>query len=162
MNNATLPFHQESFLEDVSSILSSGEVSGLFDHEDYEQIFLELKKEALKSGVRDTKEAIFQFFLQRAKLKLHIVLSTTPSGSAFRHRCRLYPSLINCSTIDWYDKWPLDALQSVAVSFLETIELAADEESNDVLKRSLSRAFVEVHKSVEEQTQKFYEEMRRR
>ena len=91
-----------------------------------------------------------------------MVLSTTPAGSSFRRRCRLYPPLINCCTIDWFDKWPLDALQSVAVSFLETSELSKDQESNRVLVANVSKVFVEVHKSVEEETQKFYDELRRR
>lgn len=122
---------------------------------------MDLKREAVHQGIQDTKEAIFQFFLQRVSEKLHIVLSTTPAGSCFRRRCRLYPSLINCCTIDWFDKWPLDALQSVAVSFLENSELSKGQESNSALVASISKVFVEVHKSVEE-TQKFYDELRRR
>ena len=152
---------QDEFLEDVTSVLS-GEISILFDHEDLERISLDLKREAVHQGIQDTKEAIFQFFLQRVSEKLHIVLSTTPAGSCFRRRCRLYPSLINCCTIDWFDKWPLDALQSVAVSFLENSELSKGQESNSALVASLSKVFVEVHKSVEEETQKFYDELRRR
>ena len=153
---------QDEFLEDVTSFLSGGELSILFDHEDLELIFLDLKKEAVSQGVPDTKEGIFHFFLQRAKENIHVVLSTTPAGSSFRRRCRLYPPLINCCTIDWFDKWPLDALQSVAVSFLETAELDKDPGSNRALIASVSKVFVEAFKSVEEETQKFYDELRRR
>ena len=116
----------------------------------------------MNQGIPDTKEAIFQFFLQRVKQKLHVVLSTTPAGTSFRRRCRLYPPLINCCTIDWFDKWPLDALQSVAISFLEASELGKERESNDALMASVSKIFVEVYRSVEEETQKFYDELHRR
>ena len=27
-------------------------------------------------------------------------------GSSFRINCRMFPSLINCCTIDWFDRWP--------------------------------------------------------
>ena len=146
----------------MTSILSGGEIASLFDHEDLERISLDLKREAIHQGIQDTKEAIFQFFVQRVRKKLHVVLSTTPAGTSFRRRCRLYPPLINCCTIDWFDKWPLDALQSVAISFLETSGLAEDQESNSALMASVSKVFVEVYRSVEEETQKFYDELHRR
>ena len=146
----------------MTSILTGGDISSLYDHEDLERISLDLKREAIHQGVADTKEAIFQFFLQRVKKKLHLVLSTTPAGSSFRRHCRLYPPLINCCTIDWFDKWPLDALQSVAISFLEMSELGKDQESNSALLASVSKVFVEVYNSVEKETQKFYDELRRR
>jgi dynein heavy chain len=30
----------------------------------------------------------------------------------------MFPSLINCTTIDWFDKWPYDALLGVSSRFL--------------------------------------------
>ena len=50
--------------------------------------------------------------------RLHIVLAFSPIGAAFRTRCRMFPSLVNCCTIDWFNAWPEDALYSVAESFL--------------------------------------------
>lgn len=35
-----------------------------------------------------------------------------------RRRCRMFPSLVNCCTIDWFTKWPNDALLSVAQTFI--------------------------------------------
>lgn len=35
----------------------------------------------------------------------------------------MFPSLINCCTIDWFESWPTEALQTVAESFTEQIEL---------------------------------------
>ncbi|XP_032239531.2 dynein axonemal heavy chain 6 isoform X3 [Nematostella vectensis] len=153
---------KDMFLEDVSSILSTGEVPNMFDHEDYENIFLELKGEVLRSGIQDTKEATFNFFIHRVRKKLHVVISTSPVGPSFRQRCRLYPSLINCCTIDWYDKWPQDALRSVAVSYLESMEFEVVEVPDKAaLKRSLASAFVQVHQDVEDDTDRFYKELQR-
>lgn len=41
----------------------------------------------------------------------------------FRARLRQFPSLVNCCTIDWFNEWPAEALQSVASSFLSEIPL---------------------------------------
>jgi dynein heavy chain len=42
------------------------------------------------------------------------VLAFSPVGDAFRNRLRLFPSLVTCTTINWFTLWPQDALQSVA------------------------------------------------
>lgn len=47
----------------------------------------------------------------------------SPIGDAFRNRLRMFPSLINCCTIDWFHAWPEDALEMVAHKFLEDVEL---------------------------------------
>lgn len=47
----------------------------------------------------------------------------SPIGDAFRNRLRMFPSLINCCTIDWFHAWPDDALEMVAYKFLEDVEL---------------------------------------
>lgn len=49
----------------------------------------------------------------------------SPIGDSFRNRVRNFPSLVNCTTIDWFSEWPKDALQSVAVRFLGEIEMDA-------------------------------------
>jgi len=58
---------------------------------------------------------------------LHIVLCMSPVGSAFRTRCRMFPSLVNCCTIDWFTEWPREALLSVSRSFFEPVQIGTDE-----------------------------------
>jgi dynein heavy chain len=53
------------------------------------------------------------------KENLHVVLGFSPLGDAFSRRLRMFPSLINCCTIDWFQAWPTDALESVAQEFME-------------------------------------------
>uniref|UniRef100_A0A8B9YYG6 Dynein axonemal heavy chain 3 n=1 Tax=Bos mutus grunniens TaxID=30521 RepID=A0A8B9YYG6_BOSMU len=50
-------------------------------------------------------------------------LAMSPIGDAFRNRLRMFPSLINCCTIDWFQSWPTDALELVANKFLEDVEV---------------------------------------
>ena len=46
--------------------------------------------------------ALFNFFIERVRNQLHIVLAMSPIGDAFRTRLRKFPSLVNCCTIDWF------------------------------------------------------------
>ena len=36
---------------------------------------------------------------------------------------RMFPSLVNCCTIDWFTEWPEDALEKVATKFLEDMDM---------------------------------------
>lgn len=54
----------------------------------------------------------------QVKRNLHMVLSFSPVGGEFRERLRKFPSLVNCTTIDWFSEWPRDALHTVATQFL--------------------------------------------
>jgi len=54
----------------------------------------------------------------KVRRNLHIVLSFSPVGDAFRERLRKFPSLVNCTSIDWFTAWPKDALANVATNML--------------------------------------------
>ncbi len=45
---------------------------------------------------------MWRAFINRVRDNLHLVLAMSPVGEAFRARCRQFPSLINCCTIDWW------------------------------------------------------------
>ena len=38
----------------------------------------------------------------------------------------MFPSLVNCCTIDWFTEWPKEALLSVAETFFENVDLGED------------------------------------
>uniref|UniRef100_A0AAY4DWD2 AAA+ ATPase domain-containing protein n=1 Tax=Denticeps clupeoides TaxID=299321 RepID=A0AAY4DWD2_9TELE len=125
----------EEFLEDINNILNSGEVPNLFEKDDLEQVL---------AATRPKAKEIFQFFISRVREKLHIVLCMSPVGDTFRSRCRMFPSLVNCCTIDWFDQ------VSPASVFLYLVSA------------SLSEMCVEIHTSVSEMAERFYSELRRR
>jgi dynein heavy chain len=45
-----------------------------------------------------------------------MVLAFSPVGEAFRRRIRTFPSLVNCTTIDWFLPWPEEALRNTALN----------------------------------------------
>lgn len=49
------------------------------------------------------------------------MLCFSPIGDDFRRRVRMFPSLVNCCTIDWFFEWPEDALATVATKFISSI-----------------------------------------
>ncbi|EGD81605.1 dynein heavy chain 2 [Salpingoeca rosetta] len=113
----------EDFLEDINNILSSGEVPNLFPAEEMEEVFSDLRPEAKKAAVEDTPSSLTKFFIERVRNNLHVVLCMSPVGEAFRNRLRMYPGLVNCTTIDYFSAWPQDALLAVADRFMSDVDL---------------------------------------
>ncbi|XP_013912660.1 PREDICTED: dynein heavy chain 12, axonemal isoform X1 [Thamnophis sirtalis] len=120
---------EEGFLEDVDSVLNTGEVPNLFAADEKQEV-MEGVRAAAQAGHKHEDLgplALFAFFVNRCKDNLHVVVAFSPIGDAFRNRLRQFPSLINCCTIDWFQPWPEDALERVAVKFLEKLELTENE-----------------------------------
>ncbi|XP_043277906.1 dynein axonemal heavy chain 7-like [Venturia canescens] len=122
---------EESFLEDISNILNSGEVPNIFNAEEKAEIcekMRQIDRQRERTMQTDgSPVALFNLFVQIARDQLHIVLAMSPIGQSFRNRVRKFPALVNCCTIDWLQLWPEDALLAVATKFLGEIELSDHE-----------------------------------
>ncbi|XP_034826235.1 dynein axonemal heavy chain 7 [Maniola hyperantus] len=117
---------EEVFIQNLDSLLNSGEVPNLYGLDEIQEI-LELVRLAAQGGNRNLDISplqILSFFVGRCKAKLHCVLCFSPIGSSFRTRLRLYPALVNCCTIDWYDSWPEDALEMVAHHYMGKVNVS--------------------------------------
>uniref|UniRef100_A0A1I8HFN9 AAA domain-containing protein n=1 Tax=Macrostomum lignano TaxID=282301 RepID=A0A1I8HFN9_9PLAT len=150
---------EESFLEDINNMLSSGEVPNLFKPDEIEEMRGALAPEAKKEGIDDTPANMFNFLIERARANLHVILCMSPVGEAFRNRIRMYPAFVNCTTIDWFSEWPPDALLEVADRYLADLQFGNTEEEN--IKPALSRTFSFMQKSVSEYSRRMLLEMKR-
>ncbi|XP_024523426.1 dynein heavy chain 1, axonemal [Selaginella moellendorffii] len=146
----------ESFLEDINNILNSGEVPNLWKNEDMDLISNAMRPILLSLGLPATKLALYTLFLKRVRRNLHLVICMSPIGDAFRTRLRMFPSLVNCCTIDWFREWPEEALQSVARNFLNATQMLDNEQIAKIVT-----VCVYIHQSVERRSKEFYEELRR-
>ena len=81
----------------------------------------------------------------------------SPVGSALRIRCRQFPSLVNCCTLDWFADWPPAALLYVSQQKLIDLELPSEE-----TREELAKMCMVIHTSVVESSTRFWEELRRR
>lgn len=51
-----------------------------------------------------------------------VVLCFSPVGATLRVRARKFPSIVNCTAIDWFHAWPQEALRSVSKRFIAEVE----------------------------------------
>ena len=147
----------ETFLEDINNILNSGEVPNLYEADEIEKIVSMVRPLAKAAGKLETKEAILQHYIHLVRENLHIVLCMSPIGAGFRTRCRMFPSLVNCCTIDWFNAWPEDALYSVAQKMFESQRDLGIGEYVDALSNMCNK----MHRIVEQETANYFTELKR-
>lgn len=146
-----------NMLETVNNILNTGEVSGIYKADDMETIKNNCKDDAKKHYGQPTETNIMKVFTNRVVKNIHVVLAMSPMGDVFAQRMRNFPSLINCSTIDWFTEWPEDALESVALDKIRQ----SDDFKLEHHEKNVVECFKYVHKSVERESIVFSQNLRR-
>ena len=135
----------EQMLEDINNILNSGDVANLYNDKDMEDIVTNCKADCVKKNLQPNKMNISSMYLARVKRNIHIVIAMSPIGEAFATRLRMFPSLINGSTIDWFSEWPEEALLGVGKGQLRDVEIELGLEGR---LEKFVEVFKTIHKSV--------------
>uniref|UniRef100_A0A8C0VX99 Dynein axonemal heavy chain 1 n=1 Tax=Cyanistes caeruleus TaxID=156563 RepID=A0A8C0VX99_CYACU len=134
----------ESFLEDINNLLNSGDIPNIYNPEDQDQIMTAMKPVVRDLGQQPTKANLMAAYTARVRSNIHMVLCMSPIGEVFRARLRQFPSLVNCCTIDWFNEWPAETLQSVASSFLNELPLlgSGNDDINGMVRATLENLFL--------------------
>uniref|UniRef100_H0XMF9 Dynein axonemal heavy chain 14 n=1 Tax=Otolemur garnettii TaxID=30611 RepID=H0XMF9_OTOGA len=149
---------QDLFMEDLNCIINLGRILDLFENDELDSIAKHIKSLDEQFDHVDDRQFLLSFFQKRIYKNLHIFIIMSPEGPNLRQNCRIYPSLISSCTIDWYKRWPDEALLLVANSFLrEKVNFLKREH----LKEKLAAACVQIHKSIKDLSTKYFEETRR-
>mmetsp|Transcript_14483 Transcript_14483/g.50911 ORF Transcript_14483/g.50911 Transcript_14483/m.50911 type:complete len:4419 (-) Transcript_14483:356-13612(-) len=146
---------EESFLEDVANILSSGEVPNLFGSDELNAIRSALDKSAKEAKIQQTPEAMYEFFISRVRQNLHVVFCMSYIGTSFADYCRMYPSLVSGTTAVWLLPWPSEALTEVALKFL------TDGELEEQFRNPVAEVFGKAHVAVADYSAAMYAKEKR-
>ncbi|XP_018058898.1 PREDICTED: dynein heavy chain 9, axonemal [Atta colombica] len=113
---------EEKFLIVVNDMLATGEIMELFADDEVDNIINAVRNEVKQTGLIDTRENCWKFFINRVRRQLKCVLCFSPVGATLRKRARKFPAIVNCAAIDWFQDWPQKALESVSTTFLKELK----------------------------------------
>jgi len=150
----------EVFLEFINSILLTGEIPGLFAKDEIMAITADLRNRFLKEriGMEDTQDNLKQFFIDKVRDNLHLMICMSPMNVKFPMRARKFPGLVSCPTIDWFLPWPADALVALSKAFIQNFPVECTPE----VKVGLMTHMGMVHSIVTDVCQEYFVKMRRR
>lgn len=105
-------------------------------------------------------EEKWAYVVDRFRENLHIVLCMSPAGDSLRIRCRNFPGLVSSTTIDWFFRWPSDALRSVAEVHLSRMDFR--EGLQEDFMEQVIEHFVTVHQKIPEYATEYEKKTRRK
>ncbi|XP_054598719.1 cytoplasmic dynein 2 heavy chain 1 isoform X1 [Nothobranchius furzeri] len=148
-------FVHPGFLEMVNSLLSSGEVPGLYSPEELEPLLSSLKDSASQDGFT---RPLYDYFSYRIQQNLHIVLIMDCSNSNFTINCESNPAFYRKCSVQWMEGWSESSMKKIPELLLEKTGGGGEGEKETASKRKnsgpdhgdLGRLFLLVHESCQD------------
>ena len=108
-----------------------------------------------RQGIPDTQLHLMQYFSDRIRSNLHMAICMSPLTETFkydqftwtissvglvgfRNYVRMYPALVNCTTVIYFAEWPHEALIAVAHHFLSKSTFVA--ENNEAVRATCNKS----------------------
>lgn len=120
----------ERIFADIDHLLSNADIPNLWPIDEKQEL-LESVRLAAQGGNRNidiSPVEVFSFFVNRCRRNLHIILCFSPIGDSLRTHLRLFPTIAHCCSINWFDPWPEEALETIASHFVSSTEWPEDAE----------------------------------
>lgn len=121
----------ESILEDTNSLLAAGEVPGVFQTAELDQLLAPLKEEFANDN--EGFKTVTQLFVHRVQQNLRVCLSMDPSHPQFGVRCESNPALYTKCTVLWMGRWSSAGMASIPQMRLQSMLNSAGEVDHEVL-----------------------------
>lgn len=96
-----------SYLELINSLMSAGEVPGLYTPEELEPLLGPLRDQASQDGFRGTLAA---YFASRVRRNLHIVLIMDSLSNDFTANCESNPAFYKNCAFQWMQGWSKESM----------------------------------------------------
>ncbi|KAJ3116477.1 Cytoplasmic dynein 2 heavy chain 1 [Phlyctochytrium bullatum] len=122
------------YLEYVNSLLSGGEIPGLYAPDELEAVLGALKESHSEEGFRGT---LFDFFVSRVRRNLHLVLLLDSSSPKLIPYCEANPALYTKCQLLWLDNWTNDSMDFVVRGLLSQSQILNDPKDLDQTIKSL-------------------------
>ncbi|XP_065136472.1 cytoplasmic dynein 2 heavy chain 1 [Paramisgurnus dabryanus] len=143
-------FVHPSFLEMVNSLLSSGEVPGLYSTEELEPLLSSLKDQASQDSFT---APILNYFSHRVQQNLHVVLIMDCTNEHFTINCESNPAVYRKCSVQWMEGWSDSSMRKIPEMLLSRIgedEKNGERKKKKTLHADLYRSFLMIHESCRE------------
>ncbi|XP_069495113.1 cytoplasmic dynein 2 heavy chain 1 isoform X2 [Ambystoma mexicanum] len=143
-------FVHPTFLEMINSLLSSGEVPGLYALEELEPLLSPLKDQASEDSFTGP---VFNYFTYRIQQNLHIVLIMDCTNPNFTINCESNPALYKKCLVQWMEGWSDRSMKKIpGMLFSEAHSQGAGKTDKDHKKKSSGesdflKTFLMIHES---------------
>ncbi|XP_075054902.1 cytoplasmic dynein 2 heavy chain 1 [Mixophyes fleayi] len=138
-----------TMLEMINSLLSSGEVPGLYTMEELEPLLSPLKDQASEDGFTGP---LFAYFTYRVQQNLHIVLIMDCTNTNFTLNCESNPALYKKCSVQWMEGWSDRSMKKIPRMLFSDTTSSEKSQRSEYKKPSSGEAefynsFLTIHES---------------
>lgn len=126
-----------SFLEMINSLLSAGEIPGLYNPEELEPMLAPIREDWSQENFRGT---VLQYFAKRIKTNLHVVLIMDYSNPNFSLNCESNPAFYKECSVQWLERWSKKTMIKAPTLMLQI--------ESEFTGKDIFSQFYEIHMSV--------------
>ena len=144
-----------NFLDMINSLLSSGEVPGLYTHEEMEPVISQLKQNASNSGFSGDMTS---YFSQNIKKNLHVILIMDCAQENFSTILESNPAFIKECSVQWMENFSNETYVTLPAQILQSLHSGNDKLESSIDERltrqistsdSLLQSFYTIHDSID-------------
>lgn len=146
----------EELLENINSLLCNGEVPNLFTTDEMDKIIGDMRPVVAALKRDESRGSMYLTFIERVIQNLKIAFCMPLSGGTLRNRCRKFPSLINCCSLNYFAPWSNSALKAI-----NSFALANVTGVSNRVKEILAEISGTMHTTVEDKAIQFLKEQGR-
>lgn len=145
----------DTFLDMINSLLSSGEVPGLYTAEELEPILVPLKQNASSSGFSGD---IMKFYAENVRKNLHIILVMDCSHEDFTIICESNPAFFKECSVQWLPNFSENTYHSLPPKIIDMLEARNETDENNKAKKvdrqnsisdAILHSFYSIHDSLD-------------
>ncbi|XP_073518216.1 cytoplasmic dynein 2 heavy chain 1 isoform X2 [Phyllobates terribilis] len=139
-------FVHPTFLEMINSLLSSGEVPGLYTIEELEPLLSPLKDQASEDGFTGP---LLTYFTFRVLQNLHVVLIMDCTNTNFTINCESNPALYKKCSVQWMEGWSDRSMKKIPKMLFSdtTREEKKSQHSKSPGESDFYKSFLTIHDS---------------
>ena len=141
---------EPTYLELINSLLSSGEIPGLFSPEELEPLLTPLRDTMSQEGYHGT---LLGYFSLRVRTNLHVVLIMDSKSEDFTAHCKANPAFYTHCAFQSMEGWSSQSMQRIPRLFLQNVVGMKLLRQGEVTKRPLTggeelvKTFLKIHHS---------------
>ena len=76
----------EAFLEDINNILNTGDITNLYEDDDFSKIMEDIVPYVKQLGRGESSDEKYSTYIERVRDQFHIILCMSPVGDSLRIR----------------------------------------------------------------------------
>ena len=122
-------------LESLNSLVSSGEVPGLYKNEELVPMLEPIKEKMQEQADLHSCRSPYEFFHREVQRNLHVVLSMDPTDEFFQLNCEANPALYTACSILWLGDWRPASIRAFPMLYVPE---RFEEDNDDLLEACIA------------------------